>query len=60
MKKFTATFWRSNPQLANGGYETKRTIEARTIKSAEKKANELASKTSYGGMSLLTVEPERS
>lgn len=56
MKKFKATFWRSNPQLSNGGYETTRTIEAKTIRSAEKKAREISAKCLYGGMSLLKVE----
>ena len=41
MKKFTARFWRSNPQLANGGYETSRTIEARTKVAAEKKVDKI-------------------
>lgn len=56
MKKYIAKFWRSNPQLANGGYETTRTIEAKTIAQARKKANEIARKTLYGGMSLLNIE----
>lgn len=37
MKKYIAIFWRGNPQLENGGYETARTIEAKTITSARKK-----------------------
>ncbi len=56
MKKFKATFWRSNSQLTNGGYETTRTIEAKTIRSAKKKANEICEKTIYGGMELLKIE----
>lgn len=56
MKKYTATYWRSNPQLANGGYETTRDIEAKTIASAKKKAREIAERQSYGGMELLKVE----
>ena len=35
---FTATFFRRNPQSRNGGYNTTRTIEAKTIKEATKKA----------------------
>ena len=58
MKKFIATFWRSNPQLVNGGYETTKTIEAKTIKSATKKANEIADRALYGGMSLVKIEAE--
>lgn len=56
MKKYVATFWRANSQLKNGGYETTRTIEAKTIKSAEKKARELADNCVYGSMSLLEIE----
>lgn len=56
MKKFKATFWRSNPQLTAGGYETTRTIEAKTIRSAKKKANEICEKTVYGDMQLLNIE----
>ena len=57
MKKFTAVFWRGNPQLKNGGYETTRTIEARTLASARKKAN---SKTCvYGTMKLLDIYEEK-
>lgn len=56
MKKYTATYWRSNPQLANGGYETTREIEAKTIASARKKAREIAERSAYGSMELLNVE----
>lgn len=56
MKKYTATYWRSNPQIANGGYETTREIEAKTIASARKKARELESGCVYGSMELLKVE----
>lgn len=31
MHRYSATFWRGNPQLKNGGYETTRTIEAVNI-----------------------------
>ena len=56
MKTYKAKFWRSNPQLKNGGYETERTVEAKTIRSAEKKAREIESKCLYGSMSLISVE----
>ena len=58
MKRYTATFWRTNPQLANGGYETTRTVEARTKASAEKKAQAIADECRYGGMTLLRIEEE--
>lgn len=57
MKKYIATFWRGNPQLHNGGYELKMTIEARTEMSAKKKAEKRAENTSYGYMSLTNLEP---
>lgn len=58
MKNFIATFWRGNPQIENGGYETTRTIEARTIASARKKAEKIENNCAYGTMSLLMVQPE--
>lgn len=56
MKKYTATYWRGNPQLKAGGYETTREIEAKTIASAKKKAREWESGCAYGSMTLLKVE----
>lgn len=56
MKTYIATFWRSNPQLANGGYEITRTIEAKTIAFARKKANQISDNCSYGGMNLISIE----
>lgn len=54
--KFVATFWRSNPQLKNGGYETSREIEAKTIASARKKAMDIENHTAYGSMTLRGIE----
>ena len=56
MKNFIVTFWRSNPQLTKGGYETTRVIEARTISSAEKKAQKICDNCIYGDMSILKIE----
>lgn len=56
MKKWKATIWRGNPQLTNGGYETTRTIEAKTQKSAWKKAEKIAESCLYGYMQVLKVE----
>lgn len=53
MKQFEAIFWRYNPQL--GGYQTTRTIEAKTIASARKKAKQYES-CCYGSMELLEVK----
>ena len=55
MKKYIATYWRGNPQLPKGGYETTREIEAKSIASARKQAREKET-CSYGTMTLLTVE----
>lgn len=56
MKTYKAIFFRSNPQFKSGGYETSRTIEAKTIKSAEKKARDIENKCPYGSMNLISVE----
>lgn len=56
MKNYTARFWRGNPQLKNGGYETTRNIEARTLASAIKKAREIEDRAAYGSMSLIDVK----
>lgn len=56
MKKYKGIFWRSNPQLANGGYETTRTVEAKTLSSATKKLNKICDSCIYGGMYLKAVE----
>lgn len=55
MKTYIATFFRRNPQLTSGGYQTTRTIEAKTIASARKKAREIEAKCIYGGMSLTDI-----
>lgn len=55
MKKYIALFWRSNPQLANGGYETYRTYEAKTLKQAEKMARKTEEKCACGGMNLIEI-----
>lgn len=58
MKKYIATFWRGNPQMKNGGYETTREIEAASITSARKKARDIEDGCVYGSMSLLSIEKE--
>lgn len=55
MKKYIATLWRSNSQLKNGGYKTTRTVEARTLVSAKKKAREFE-KCMYGSMTVIDVK----
>lgn len=56
MKTFIATLSRYNPQF-NKNYTTTRTIEAKTIRSATKKAQEICNKCVYGSMSVVSVEP---
>lgn len=59
MKKFTATFWRGNPQLKSGGYWTTYTIEARTLASAKKKAGKHEDGCAYGTMTLHGIEEKK-
>lgn len=56
MKTYTATFYRGNPQLTSGGYQTTRTIEAKTIASARKKAREIENNCIYGSMRLIDIK----
>lgn len=56
MKTWKVTFWRSNPQLANGGYQTTRTIEAKTRNAAMRKAEKIARDCIYGGMTPRDIE----
>lgn len=56
MKSFRITFWRDNPQLSNGGYETTRIVEAKTLSSAKKQADKICSSCVYGGMSVKKIE----
>lgn len=53
---YIATYFRGNPQSRNGGYNTTRIIEAKTLREATKKAEALESCV-YGTMILLGVKP---
>lgn len=55
MKTYIAKFWRGNPQLRHGGYYTTYEIEAKTIRSAEKKARKYEDCV-YGTMSLVEIQ----
>ena len=55
MKKFEAVFWRGNPQLANGGYETKRKFKATSYLVAKRKAKKLE-KGIFGKVELLKIQ----
>ena len=54
MKKFEAVFWRGNPQLANGGYETKRQFNAKSFEGAKRQAKK-HDKCLYGSIELLDL-----
>jgi hypothetical protein len=59
MHRYSATFWRGNPQLKNGGYETTRTIEAVNIQQARKIAREKHENGCvYGTLTLLDIKKE--
>lgn len=55
MKQYIALFWRGNPQLAKGGYETYRTYEAKNLTQARKMANKTERNCAYGSMELLEI-----
>ena len=55
-KTWLATFWRGNPQLANGGYTTTRTYENMTRKQAERKVKQAINNTVYGTFELISLE----
>lgn len=54
---YTATYFRGNLQLRNGGYNTTRKIKAKTLREATKKAEDLENCV-YGTMTLLNIKPE--
>lgn len=56
MKKYIAKFFRYNPQIRGGGYETEREIEAKTISSARKRAREIENNCLYGSMTLIDIK----
>ena len=49
-KEIEVTFWRSNPQLQNGGYEMKRTYTAKTENGLMSQIRKTENATVYGGM----------
>ncbi len=54
---YIATYFRGNPQSRNGGYNTTRAIEAKTLREATKKAEDLENCV-CGTMTLLSIKPE--
>lgn len=54
--KYQVKFWRSNPQIRNGGYETIINIEAKTKKQLEKKIREWENGSNYFGRGMSFME----
>lgn len=55
-RTYIATFWRSNPQLKNGGYFTTREFQSVSLQGATKQAERYAASNMYGGMAVKSVE----
>ena len=55
-RTYIATFWRSNPQLKNGGYYTKEEFQAMSHKAAERQAERYTKDMIYGRLNLIRVE----
>lgn len=53
---YIATFWRSNPQLKNGGYFTTKKFQSVSLQGATKQAEKYAASNVYGGMAVKSVE----
>ena len=57
-KTYTAIFWRGNPQLQNGGYETKRTFVCADMAEAWESVDAVCEGVRYGTMDFLRWEGE--
>ena len=55
-RTYIATFWRSNPQLKNGGYYTTEEFQAMSHKAAERQAKRYTKDMIYGRLNLISVE----
>ena len=57
---YIATFWRSNPQLKNGGYFTTKEFQSVSLQGATKQAERQAERYTkgmiYGSLNLISVE----
>lgn len=58
-RTYIATFWRSNPQLKNGGYFTTKEFQSVSLQGATKQAERYAASNMYGGMAVKSVENKR-
>lgn len=56
MKYYQITFWRSNPQLENGGYERAKYCRAKTELGAMRKADKWRYGCCYGGYRVLDIK----
>lgn len=55
-RTYIVTFWRSNPQLKNGGYFTTKEFQSVSLQGATKQAEKYAASIMYGGMAVKSVE----
>lgn len=55
-RTYIATFWRSNPQLKNGGYYTTKEFQSVSHKAAERQAERYTKGMIYGSLNLISVE----
>lgn len=55
-RTYVVTFWRSNPQLKNGGYFTTEEFQSMSLQGATKQAKKYAASSVYGGMAVKSVE----
>jgi hypothetical protein len=53
---YIATFWRSNPQLKNGGYFTTKEFQSVSLQEATKQAERYTKDMIYGSLNLISVE----
>lgn len=56
MKKFKVVVWRSNPQLANGGYEMIKVVRAKSAENAKRNVNKKYANLVYGSAWVQSVE----
>lgn len=55
-RTYIATFWRSNPQLKNGGYFTTKEFQSVSLQEAERQAERYTKDMIYGSLNLISVE----
>lgn len=55
-RTYIATFWRSNPQLKNGGYFTTKEFQSASLQGATKQAEKYTKDMIYGSLNLISVE----